>query len=85
MDKTKRPAVQINIDPVSVATARRELRSMARGNEIAEAAVAGFSDWEAVRALERMWSVALGDNADVRQRAQDRPSQTGLANERPAR
>ena len=72
-------------DAASVAAARRELRSLVRGNPIAEAAVVGFSDWEAVRALERMWSVALSDDAEVRQRGQDAPSQTGLANERPAR
>ncbi len=53
-------SVQLEIDPLSVATARRELRSIVAGNAIAEAAVAGFSDWEAVRALERMWGVALG-------------------------
>ncbi len=51
--------VQLNIDAASVAVARRELKEIVRGNPIAEAAVEGFSDWEAIEALERMWAVAL--------------------------
>ncbi len=30
---------------------------MAHGTPIAEAAIDGFSDWQVVEAIERMWSV----------------------------
>ena len=56
----KEKPVQLSIDAESVAAARKELQAITRGNPLAEAAVAGFSDWEAVEALERMWAVALG-------------------------
>ncbi len=73
----KQTSVQLGIDPASVAGARRELRKMARGNPVAEAAVEGFSDWESVRALERMWSVALEDESAKAGREESRPTATG--------
>lgn len=76
MDHAKETAVQLDIDAASVATARRELRSLVRGNPIAEAAVAGFSDWEAVQALERMWSVALGGDPVEEGQDQSKPAHT---------
>lgn len=48
---------RVAIDPVSVAMAREQLRAMARGMPIAEAAVEGFSDWQVIEALERIWTV----------------------------
>jgi hypothetical protein len=51
--------MQLRIDPESVRQSRRELAQIVRGNPIAEAALEGFSDWEVVEALERMWAVGL--------------------------
>lgn len=59
MSQRNEKPVQLSIDPASVAVAKRELKEIVRGNPIAEAAVDGFSDWEAIEALERMWAVAL--------------------------
>jgi hypothetical protein len=56
---TNRKYVQLPIDPESVRVARRALAEIVRGNPIAEAALEGFSDWEAVEALERIWAVGL--------------------------
>jgi hypothetical protein len=57
-DDTDKP-VRLRIDPESVRHARQALAEIVRGNAIAEAALEGFSDWEAVEALERMWAVGL--------------------------
>ena len=77
MKPAKETPVQLDIDAASVATARRELRSLVRGNQIAEAAVAGFSDWEAVQALERMWSVALGGDPVEEGKDESKPTRAG--------
>ena len=45
---------RLSIDPRSVAAAREELRAMVRGVPIGEAAVAGFSDWQVIEAIERL-------------------------------
>jgi hypothetical protein len=45
---------RFSIDPKSVAKARAELREIVKGIPVAEAAVAGFSDWQAIEALERL-------------------------------
>jgi hypothetical protein len=55
-----REPVQLGIEPETVVQVRRALAEMVRGNPIGEAAVAGFSDWEAIEAFERMWAVAIG-------------------------
>jgi hypothetical protein len=60
--------MQLRIDPESVRQSRRELAQIVRGNPIAEAALEGFSDWEVVEALERMWAVGLEPD-----RAEDEP------------
>jgi hypothetical protein len=59
MRDSDRKPVQLRIDPESVRHARRTLAEIVRGNPIAEAALEGFSDWEVVEALERMWAVGL--------------------------
>ncbi len=45
---------RFGIDPKSVAKARAELRAIVKGVPVAEAALAGFSDWQAIEALERL-------------------------------
>jgi hypothetical protein len=67
-DADRKPG-QLPIDPESVRVARRTLADIVRGNPIAEAALEGFSDWEAIEALERLWAVGLepdraGDEPD---------------------
>lgn len=59
MSDDDRRHMQLRIDPESVRQSRRELAQIVRGNPIAEAALEGFSDWEVVEALERMWAVGL--------------------------
>jgi hypothetical protein len=59
--------VQLGIDPETVVQVRRALAEMVHGNPIGEAAVAGFTDWEAIEAFERMWAVAIGRDAAVDQ------------------
>jgi hypothetical protein len=59
-----RKSLRLGLDPETVAVARRELREIVRGNATAEAAVESFNDWEAVRALERLWAVADSDGQD---------------------
>ena len=59
MSDDDRKHMQLRIDPESVRQSRRELAQIVRGNPIAEAALEGFSDWEVVEALERMWAVGL--------------------------
>ncbi len=55
-----------SIDPASVAATRAELLKIVRGNSIAEAAVEGFSDWEAVEAMERLLTVATSETSSMR-------------------
>jgi hypothetical protein len=54
------------IDPQSVAAARAELAEVVRGIPIAEAALEGFSDWEVVEAMERLWAGAMVDQDEAR-------------------
>jgi hypothetical protein len=68
MSHGDRKHLQLRIDPESVRQSRRELAQIVRGNPIAEAALEGFSDWEVVEALERMWAVGLEPD-----RAEDEP------------
>jgi|SoimicmetaTmtLPB_FD_contig_31_94365_length_334_multi_3_in_0_out_0_1 hypothetical protein len=68
MRDANRKHLQLRIDPESVRQSRRELAQIVRGNPIAEAALEGFSDWEVVEALERMWAVGLEPD-----RAEDEP------------
>jgi hypothetical protein len=68
MSHGDRKHLQLRIDPESVRQSRRELEQIVRGNPIAEAALEGFSDWEVVEALERMWAVGLEPD-----RAEDEP------------
>jgi hypothetical protein len=49
-----------NIDPESVATARAQLLEMARGMPVAEAAVEGFTEWQVIEAMERLWAAGAG-------------------------
>jgi hypothetical protein len=49
---------RFSIDPKSVAQARADLQAIVKGIPIAEAAVEGFSDWEAIEGLERLWAAA---------------------------
>jgi hypothetical protein len=66
-DADRKPG-QLPIDPESVRVARQTLADIVRGNPIAEAALEGFSDWEAIEALERLWAVGLAPD-----RAGDEP------------
>jgi hypothetical protein len=52
----QRPACRFSIDAKAVAAYRVQLRKMAKGFPIAEAAVDGYSDWQVVEAMERMWA-----------------------------
>jgi hypothetical protein len=54
MDAERRKAARFSIDPESVAEARAELREIVKGIPVAEAAVEGFSDWQAIEAMERL-------------------------------
>jgi hypothetical protein len=47
---------RFSIDYKAIAAYREQLRAMCRGVPLAEAAVADFSDWEVVEAIERLWS-----------------------------
>lgn len=49
---------RFEIDPAAVAAYRRELRAMVRGMPFAEEGVEALSDWEVVRAMERLWAAA---------------------------
>jgi hypothetical protein len=49
---------RFSIDPTSVADYRVQLREMARGVPTVEAAIEGFSDWQVVVAMERLWAAA---------------------------
>jgi hypothetical protein len=51
---------RFSLDPDSVAGYREQLRAMAAGIPFAEAAIEGFSDWQVLRAIERLWD--LGSN-----------------------
>jgi hypothetical protein len=53
---TRSPA--FSIDPQSVVVHRAELLEIVRGQPLAEAAVEGFSDWQVVAAMERLWAAA---------------------------
>ena len=55
-DDNSRRVDRFSIDPTSVADYRVQLREMARGVPIAEAAVEGFTDWQGVVAMERLWA-----------------------------
>jgi hypothetical protein len=55
-DGGQRPAGRFSIDPIAVAAYRVQLREMARGVPIAEAAIDGYSDWQVVEAMERTWA-----------------------------
>jgi hypothetical protein len=59
--------VRFAIDADNVAVYRAQLKAMTHGTPIAEAAIDGFSDWQVVEAMERMWSVAT----DIDQEAAD--------------
>jgi hypothetical protein len=74
MDQAPGESVQLGIEPESVVQVRRALAEMVRGNPTGEAAVAGFTDWEAILAFERIWAVAIGDDqaADRREPPTDR-------------
>jgi predicted membrane GTPase involved in stress response len=52
------------IDADSVAGYREQLKAMTHGVPVAEAAVDGFSDWQVVEVMERMWAVAVGADED---------------------
>lgn len=54
MDADRRKAARFNIDAESVAKARAELREIVKSTPIAEAAVEGFNDWQAIEAMERL-------------------------------
>lgn len=54
MDADRRKAARFSIDAESVAKARSELREIVKGIPLAEAAVEGFNDWQAIEAMERL-------------------------------
>ncbi|MGB7588687.1 MAG: hypothetical protein WBM00_08265 [Solirubrobacterales bacterium] len=47
---------RFSIDAESVAAYRAELQKMAHGQPLAEAALEGFSDWQVIEAMERLWA-----------------------------
>lgn len=49
---------RLPIDPESVEATRDSLEAIAEGSSVAEAAVAGMNDWQAIQAIERMLAVA---------------------------
>jgi hypothetical protein len=55
-------AARFAIDANSVVGYREQLKAMAQGVPPAEAAIDGFSDWQVVEAMERMWAVAAMDD-----------------------
>jgi hypothetical protein len=52
---------QLSIDPETVAAARAQLRAMAEGIPVAEAAVDGYTDWQVIEAIERLWTAGVSD------------------------
>jgi hypothetical protein len=77
------------IDAKSVAGYREQLKAMAHGMAVAEAAIDGFSDWQVVEAMERLWAVALGvvdEPPDATQISREDSEQNrGLGDSRPLR
>lgn len=51
---------RFEIEPAAVADYRAQLAEMVRGVPVAEAAVEGFSDWQVVEAMERLWAAGTG-------------------------
>jgi hypothetical protein len=47
---------RFSLDPDAIAEYREQLRAMAAGIPIAEAAIEGFSDWQVIGAIERLWA-----------------------------
>ncbi len=64
MDADRRKAARFSIAPESVAQARAELREIVKGIPIAEAAVEGFNDWQAIEAMERLQAAEPMSRAD---------------------
>jgi hypothetical protein len=58
---TQHRSERFGIDPESLASYRAELRLMAAGSPIAEAAIEGYNDWQVVEAMERLWAVGTAD------------------------
>lgn len=54
MDANRRKAARLSIDQESVTDVRAELREIVKGIPLAEAAVEGFNDWQAIEAMERL-------------------------------
>src|SRR4051794_11670742 len=48
---------RFSLEPDAVADYREQLRAMAAGIPIAEAGIEGFSDWQVVMAIERLWAL----------------------------
>ena len=67
---------RFSIDPEAIADYRKQLRTMAQGSPIAEAAVGGYSDWQVIEAMERMWAAA---GVDAEEPADTPPSSRPLA------
>ncbi len=61
MDQSRKQGSTFPIDPQSVADARARLREMVQGIPIAEAAVEGFSDWQVIEAMERLWAAGVSE------------------------
>lgn len=57
--------IRFGIDPESVAAMRAELQEIVRGTPIAEAAVEGFSDWQVIEAMERLWAAGTSDQDEA--------------------
>jgi hypothetical protein len=68
--------LRLSIDPESVEATRSELEEIVRGTPIAEDAVDGFSDWQAIESMERLWAAAQPDASDVTPRERSPESET---------
>lgn len=63
-------SARFGIDPESVTASRAQLREIVRGTPIAEAAVEGFSDWQVIEMMERLWAVGTSESEPLKAAAE---------------